>query len=88
MGQTEKSRRAAREVGLKTALPVPKPDFRSSPQQRTSLDRAGSSVSCHNRTFAVHSITSSALATIAGGTEIPNRFAALRLIDNSNFVAW
>jgi hypothetical protein len=35
-----------------------------------------------------HSITLSALATSAGGTEIPNCLAALRLTDSSNLEAW
>src|SRR5450432_2303817 len=36
----------------------------------------------------VHSITLSAIATSAGGTESPSCLAVLRLMDNSNLVTW
>jgi hypothetical protein len=43
---------------------------------------------CHNQTFAVHSMMLSALARSEGGTDRPSCLAVLRLIDNSNLVAW
>jgi hypothetical protein len=62
-----------------SALP---PELGHCPTQSACLKRA------NTRPLLVHSITLSALATSAGGTESPRCLAVLRLMDNSNLVTW
>ena len=62
-----------------------------SPQERTSFLRSGTSPKCQEATYApqqrtYYSMTSSAVASIVGGTARPSVFAVLRLMTNSNFV--
>ena len=59
------------------------------PCERTSSSPTVTSEKCPNTgPLLVHSITLSALATSAGGTESPSCLAVLRLMDNSNLVTW
>ena len=58
------------------------------PYKQTSLPCVGMSQMCQHPTLLVHSITLSAVATSAGGTESPSCLAVLRLMDNSNLVTW
>lgn len=73
--------RWAHQQGLKRYV-------RSSPNSRRSLAQPACLKGAINGPLLVHSITLSALATSAGGTESPSCLAVLRLMDNSNFVTW
>ena len=57
-------------------------------QLRTCRRRRPGQLCAITGPLLVHSITLSALATSAGGTESPSCLAVLRLMDNSNLVTW